>query len=130
MPTGTLGSSARDYPARSNQLGAVLTFANFGGVGAGMKLGTIPAGCCAVRAYTGISTAFDGTTPTIKIGTAAGGAQLVAAGSLAAGMNVLTVISVGPFAADQDIYISNAVTGSPTTGAGFVVLEFVNPLAA
>ena len=130
MATGTLGTQAKDYPARESQICQQLTFANFGAVGAGMKIGTVPAGSIVVRAYTGISTAFDGTSPSIKIGTTAGGAQLVAAGSLAAGMNVLTVLGVGPFATDQAIYISNAVTGAPAVGAGFVGIEFINPGAA
>src|SRR5262245_28716607 len=129
MATGTLGSSAKDYPAREQRLVANLTFANFGGVGAGFKLGTLPAGAFITRAYTGISTAFDGTSPTIRIGTASGGAQVVATGALTAGSNPLTVIAggAGPFAADQDIYVQNNVTGSPTVGAGVVAVEFVSP---
>ena len=129
MATGTLGTTARDYPARESQIAAQLTFANFGNNATGFKIGTIPAGSIVVRAYSGISTAFDGTTPTIKIGTSAGGAQLVAAGVLTAGMNVLTVIGVAPFATDQAIYISSAQTGG-TVGAGFVAVEFINPGAA
>src|SRR5215475_9441884 len=83
MATGTLGSTARDYPSREQKLPALI-----GGVGGSgnlfvagggtFKLGTIPAGSAVLRASTVIGTVFNGTTPTIGLGVAASGVTLAA----------------------------------------------------
>jgi hypothetical protein len=133
MATGTLGSSARDYHTRQTHYLslAIAGTGNFG-VAATVKIGTIPATGFIVRIQQANTQVFNGTTPVISIGTAASGAQLVASatgGMTALGTTTLTLVSTaaGPFTADQDIYVTNGTTGTITTGAGYVSVEYILP---
>jgi hypothetical protein len=133
MTTGTLGSSARDYHTRqTHYLSQALAGTGNFGVAATVKIGTIPAGGFITRITQATSAVFNGTTPVISVGTAASGAQLVAsaAGGMATlGVTSLTLIgtAAGPFTADQDIYVTNGTTGTITTGAGSVAVEYIVP---
>jgi len=130
MPTGTLGSSARDYPSRGDKLVAVVNLANLAPTQS-LKIGTLPAGSAILRIATAVSTAFNyGTNNNISVGTASGGAQIVAAAAIGAvGVNTQTVIAAAAnMAADTDIWVTGAFTGTTgTTGAGLVIVEFAGP---
>ena len=132
MATGTLGTSARDYPSRESRFCVNLTFTNFGG-GAARKIGTIPINSVLLRCYTVTGTAFNSsTTNNIQVGTASGGAQVVAAAAIgAAGINTQTIIAAaaGPLAADTDIWIQGTfAAAAPTAGNADFVLEWANPV--
>jgi hypothetical protein len=132
MPTGTLGSLARDYPARNSVLSAVINLANLA-PSQSFKVGTIPAGSCITRVLTCVGTAFNyGTNNNISVGNASGGAQIVAAAAVGGvGANTQTVVAAAAFAAaDTDVWITGAFTGTTgTTGSGFVWVEFASPTA-
>jgi hypothetical protein len=133
MATGTLGSAARDYHTRQTPyLSQALSGTGNFGVAATVKVGTIPANGYIVRIAQANTAVFNGTTPVISVGTAASGAQLVASatgGMTALGVTSLTLIgtAAGPFTADQDIYVTNGTTGTITTGAGYVSVEYIVP---
>jgi hypothetical protein len=131
MATGTLGSTARDYPSRNSALVYNVTFTNFG-AGQSIKVGTVPATAALLRCTTVTGTAFNSsTTNNISVGTASGGAQIVAAAAIGAvGINTQTIIAAqaGPLAADTDIWITGTfAAAAPTTGNADFVLEFANP---
>jgi len=138
MPTGTLGSQARDYPAREQKFVAVI-----GGVGGAgnqfvagggtFKLGTIPAGAAVLRASTVIGTVFNGTTPTVGLGVAASGVTLaaLAGGPITTlGPNAITLAASavpGPVAADTDIWVTWGSGAGNNAGAGVIVVEYAVP---
>jgi len=138
MATGTLGSTARDYPSREQKLTALI-----GGVGGSgnlfvagggtFKLGTIPAGSAVLRASTVIGTVFNGTTPTIGLGVAASGVTLaaLAGGPITTlGPNAITLAASavpGPVAADTDIYVTWGSGAGNNAGTGIVVVEYAAP---
>jgi hypothetical protein len=132
MPTGTLGSTARDYPSRNTSLAAVINLTNLAPTST-LKVGTIPAGSCILRILTCVGVAFNyGTNNNISVGNAPSGAQIVAAAAVGGvGANTQTVIAAAAFATtDTDIWITGAFTGTVgTTGSGFVVVEFASPTA-
>jgi|SRR5215475_1125699 len=132
MATGTLGSQARDYPARSFQL--VSTIGTGGqafvaGGSVGFKLGTIPAGAGILRASTVIGTVFNGTTPTVGLGTTSAGVNLSAlAGgpitTLGANSITLTAAAVQYATADTDIYVTWGSGAGNNAGQGLVCVEY------
>ena len=127
MATGTLGTQAKDYPAREQKISFALTPTSLANLS--QKVGTIPAGSVIVRATAVTGTAFTAAT-TLAIGTASGGAQIVAAVSIVAAavlaMTLLTgTAAAGPVAADTDIWIT--VNAAPAVGAGVLVVEFAVP---
>src|SRR5262245_38522398 len=92
MATGTLGTMARDYNIRCTHYLTSGTLT--GGTGgnwlasASIKVGTIRAGATILRITQGTSVVGNaGTTNTVSVGTASGGAQLFA--TAAAGMATL-----------------------------------------
>jgi len=138
MPTGTLGSTARDYPAREQRLVAAIN--GVGGApnpfvagGGTFKLGTIPTGAVVLRASTVIGTVFNGTTPTIGLGVAASGVTLaaLAGGPITTlGPNAITLAASavpGPVAADTDIYVTWGSGAGNSAGNGVVVVEYAIP---
>ena len=132
MATGTLGTTARDYPSRGERIAVNLSFSGNFGNGVSQKIGTIPAGSVLVRCTTVVGTAFNSsTTNNISVGTAASGAQLVAAAAIGAiGVNTqaLVAAAVGPLAVDTPIWITGTFAAAPpTAGAGVFVLEWFNP---
>jgi len=134
MATGTLGSSARDYPARESRIVYALSglAGSVFGAGTSIKIGTVPAGSSLLRCYTQTGTAFNAsTTNNISVGTASAGAQLVAAAAIgAAGINSQTIVAAaaGPLASDTDVWITGTfAAAAPTAGAANFVLEWANP---
>src|SRR5262249_36180020 len=134
MPTGTLGTSARDYPSRESRLVYRLSGLAGSAFGAGtsIKIGTVPAGSSLLRCYTQTGTAFNAsTTNNISVGNASGGAQLVAAAAIgAAGINSQTIVAAaaGPLAADTDVWLTGTfAAAAPTAGDAMFVLEWANP---
>src|SRR5262245_39854828 len=133
MATGTLGTSAKDYPAREQKLVYPLTVASIGS-GVSVKAGTLPAGAAMLRCYTVTGTAFNSsTTNNISVGSAAGGAQIVAANAIgAAGINSQTIVAAqaGPLAADTNIWLTGTfAAAAPTAGNALFVLEYATPSA-
>src|SRR5262245_26511344 len=130
MPTGTLGSLAKTYPARNTVLSAVINLANLA-PSQSFKVGTVPAGAAITRILTCVQTAFNyGTNNNISIGNASGGAQIVAAAAVGGvGANSQTVIAAASISAsDIDVWITGAFTGTVgNTGLGFVWVEFASP---
>src|SRR5262245_39859447 len=134
MPTGTLGSTARDYPARESRICFNINFTNLSPTGTTIKVGTVPAGASLLRCYTQTGTAFNAsTTNNLSVGNAASGAQLVAAAAIgAAGINSQTIVAAqaGPLAVDTPIWITSTfAAASPTAGNANFVLEWANPTA-
>ena len=131
MPTGTLGTTARDYPSREMRICVALTPANIG-AGVSQKAGVIPAGSSLLRCYTVTGVAFNAsTTNNISVGNAAAGAQIVAAAAIGAvGINTQTIIAAqaGPLAADTTIWLTGTfAAAAPTLGNANFVLEYCQP---
>lgn len=110
-----------------------------------VKIGALPYNAFVVRAYQQVYTAFNSTTTdTLAIGTAVGGAQIVAAQSthtITAGLPLTVVaanlgtIATGATAAQTgsnggfDVYATIAYTGATaaTAGSAVVILEYFAP---
>ena len=112
----------------------MLTFANFGVNGASLNVGTIPAGAGLLRCGTVVGVAFNyGTTNNLSVGSAAGGAQIVASAAIGAiGINTQTIIAAqaGPLAADTVIWVTSILAGTAgSAGNALFVLEWANPTA-
>lgn len=92
-------------------------------------LGVLPGGGVANFTHVIVKTAFNSTTNTIALGTAPGGAQILAATDLktiARADAAVAIAQAGPFAADTPIYYTLASTGAaPTLGEAFVWIDFV-----
>jgi len=122
-----------NYPARSsgdqtiNYLRAPIDF-NLGTAGVA-QVGTLPAGCAVLRAYTVITTVFNNaTTNVLKIGTVASPAAIVstvATGTLGVTLGTVTA-GVGFLpTVDTPIIATSFSTGVPsTTGSGVVIVEY------
>ena len=132
MATGTLGTTARDYPSRGERIAVNLGFAGAFGAGTSIKVGTIPAGSVLARCTTVVGTAFNSsTTNNISVGNAAAGAQIVVAAAIGAvGINTQAIVAAvaGPLAVDTPIWITGTfAAAAPTAGAAVFVLEWFNP---
>lgn len=109
-----------------------------------VKRGSVPYNSYIIRASQQVTTAFNsGTTDTLAIGTASGGAQLVAAQSVHAGTAglPLTVVAanLGIAATGNgiaqtgsnggfDIWSTYAQTGAaPTAGTAVIIIEYIAP---
>jgi hypothetical protein len=128
MATGTLGSSARDYHTRqTHYLAKAVTVADVG-VNGTVVVGIVPAGAVVKAISYAASVVFNGTTPTLKMGTTPTGAELVAAATFAAalGLTVSTLVATaaGPMAADTTIYATGVMGGSQTTGNAVIFVEY------
>lgn len=72
------------------------------------------------------TTAFTGgTSPTFKVGSAAAGADILAATTTAA---PIAAAPVSPVIASGGQTVNVTIAGAPTAGAGFVVVEYFNTL--
>jgi len=121
------------YPARSsgdqttNYLRAPIDF-TLGSSGS-VQIGTLPAGCAVLRAYTVITTVFNNaTTNVLKIGTVASTASIVstvATGTLGVTLGTVTA-GVGFLpTVDTPLIATSFSTGAvATTGAGVVIVEY------
>lgn len=116
-----------------------LTFSNFTTTNTDTLLATLPADATIVSFRSWVKTALTGNsvaTPTLALGTASGGAQLMAAHTFPAGTagaaQFLTPVLLQladlslPLGADQQIWGRGAcATGNPTAGEMYLVIEFV-----
>jgi hypothetical protein len=106
---------------------------NSNGVGTspGVKIGTLEAGAIPLRVTVIKTEVFNGTTPTLDIGTVAAPTGAMATATTAPGTLGLvtssagTALATGPLAADTTFYALQGGTGQ-TTGAAIVIIEFVN----
>lgn len=111
-----------------------------------VKVGAVPYNAWILRAYQQIVTSFNsGTTDTVAIGVTAGGAELVAAQSVAAaagGATALTVVSANAgtvktgdgatstntIGSGFDIWVKYTQTGAASTaGAAYYIIEYAAP---
>jgi hypothetical protein len=104
---------------------------NDSGVATGVLVGTLPAGAIITDVTTLIATAFNAaTTNVMNVGTTTTGAEVGASAQIlagAAGSKKPTAYqSLGPMAADTDIWVSYTQTGTAaTTGIGYVVVSYI-----
>lgn len=83
----------------------------------------IPAGVFITGIDVYVGTAFNGTTPTIKIGSAAAGADILAASAIATAVNT-QYLALAPLAAvTGNLFVTLAIGGS-TAGAGTLVVHY------
>jgi hypothetical protein len=69
------------------------------------------------------ATAFNGTTPLIKLGTTSGGAELASITPPAAGATLATAVTASPvMTTDTNLYLS--MTGASTLGAGHLMIMY------
>ena len=121
-------------PARSigyqvmSYLRAPIVFGD--GVGGIVQVGTLPAGSIVLRTYVVITTAFNGTTNTIKIGTVASdasygtGISTATAGVITGGTALATATTATP-TVDTPVIATHATTVAGTAGAGYVIVEYL-----
>lgn len=97
---------------------------NDAGIGTGVVFGTMPAGGMIVTQNVRVSTAFNAaTTNALNVGTTAGGTQLFT-DAATAGARSPTIANL-TFAADTDLYVQYAQTGTAATaGVADIVIGF------
>lgn len=97
---------------------------NDSGISAGVVMGTLPAGAMIVSQNVRASTAFNaGTTNALNVGTSAGGTQLFT-DAATAGARQPTITNLS-FAADTDVYVQFAQTGTAATaGQADIVIGY------
>jgi len=94
------------------------------GIAAGTLVGTLPAGAMIVSQNVRVATAFNATTNALNVGTTAGGTQLFT-DAATAGARTPTIANLS-FAADADIFVQHAQTGTAATaGVADIVIGFV-----
>lgn len=71
------------------------------------------------------TTAFSGGSPTLAVGTTVGGVDLIAATTLGPSAGYPVFKKLTPAVNGQVFF---TIGGVPTAGAGFLLLEFINPL--
>jgi hypothetical protein len=98
---------------------------NDAAIGTGVVFGTLPAGAMIVTQNVRVSTAFNaGTTNALNVGTTAGGTQLFT-DAATAGARLPTIASL-TFAADSDLFVQYAQTGTAATaGQADIVIGYV-----
>jgi hypothetical protein len=97
---------------------------NDAGIGAGVLLGTLPAGAVLLTQNVRVDTAFNAaTTNALNVGTTAGGTQLFT-DAATAGARSPTIANL-PLAADTDVFVAYAQTGTAATaGTAVIVIGF------
>lgn len=125
MPTGTLGTQARNLQMQAvHYIRKTINF-NDTGIASGVLMGTLPAGAQILpfASTINIRTAFNAaTTNNLLIGTTAAGNNICATADAAAGtagvktLALATLVNNGvAFSADQPIYIAYTQTGTAAT---------------
>jgi hypothetical protein len=95
-----------------------------------VQVGTLPAGSLVLRTYAIITTVFNATGNTMKIGTVASdasfgtGISTAAVGVITGGTALATSATAAP-TVDTSVIATYTSTGSGTTGAGWVVVEYL-----
>ena len=94
------------------------------GISVGVVMGTLPKGAMITNQHVRCNTAFNaGTTNALNVGTSAGGTQLFTDAATAGARNP-TVANLS-FAADTDIFVQYAQTGTAATaGQADIVINF------
>jgi hypothetical protein len=97
---------------------------NDSAIGTGVIMGTLPAGAMLLAIAVRVNTAFNAaTTNALNLGTAAGGTQ-IGTDAATAGARFPTVPNLS-FAADQDVYVQYAQTGTAATaGQADIVITY------
>jgi hypothetical protein len=133
MPTGVVGTAARDVKAPVKQVISFTLNFNTTGAASGIRIGTIPANAVIQNWRVNVQTLFNaGTTNPITIGTTATGAEIAASASITSG--TAGVYTGSPAAAngwraqpaDQGVFTSYIPTGTAaTTGLAYIVVEYI-----
>jgi hypothetical protein len=106
---------------------------NDAGVANGLLVGTVPAGAIITSVIVQIATVFNaGTTNVLQVGTTATGSELLTSTEAAAGTQgqkaaatFKTTTASNPLAADQNIWVNYAQTGTAaTTGVAYVLVTY------
>lgn len=129
MPTNTAGDVGRLY--HSDQVHYFCENITFANAGTTVTLGTLPPGAVVVDAGVVVTTAFNGSSPTLDIGTSGdtdGFATLLSLGTIGR-------IVADEMATSNDLYATTATTISCTlsamsgasAGVGFVYVEYLMP---
>src|SRR5882762_9087971 len=131
MTTGTPGTSARKYAA---QLVHYLRFKlhfRYAATAVAVPKQFLPAGAIVLRANTYKTTVLNSaTSAALSVGFVGGtGAELVSAADVKTAVGLvagtLSGAALAPLAADTQVQESVAFVGAPTTGAAYVVIEYV-----
>jgi len=138
MPTGTLGTQARDYPERQvfylhSGILQTSTGNNFTAIPSttSIKMGVIPANSSIIRANLQVAAVNNAGTSNVSIGTTSGGTDIVAIVNQGQtlGFTALTLAASSVpvlVAADTTVWVTNQSTGATaTTGILSAVVEFV-----
>ena len=133
MPTGVVGTSARDVKQPVQQVISYTLNFNTTGAASGVRIGTIPMNAVIQSWRVTVETLFNaGTTNPITIGTTATGAEIAASASITSG--TAGVYTGSPAAAagwraqtaDQGIFTSYIPTGTTaTTGVARIVVSYI-----
>jgi hypothetical protein len=120
---------ARIYSA--NVIHAVRGVISFdtSGVATGVEIGTIPAGSFVAGTHVHVTTLFNGTTPTVTVGTAADDDGFatslgVVPGTAGVKLNLTGAQSGDSLTADTPVVVKHTTGGSTTTGRAVVVVTF------
>lgn len=116
------GIARQSHEQQSHYIRATVNY-NDVGIGSGVVIGTLPAGAVIVNTTVYCSTAFNaGTTNALQIGTAASGTQVSNDAATAGARNTVPALNI---AADQDIFVTYAQTGTAATaGKAVVVIQY------
>ena len=128
MPTNTLGTDARTLPLQAVAYERFTLRATAPGAAAGLKVGTLPAGAMITDIVARTGAAFNGTTPSVTVGTnATAYDNLAAAGNIAVTANTSSRVTTGMgqiMAADTPVFAKLGGTGA-TAGEVAIVIAFV-----
>ena len=132
MPTGTAGSTARDF--HTNQTHYLTKAVDYTTLSA-IPMGTVPANCLITRVYACVTTAFAGASANnVSVGLSGNGTTIAAAISvLSVGVKLDTTTLATAAAAvfnptaDSVVIATFGSTGATTTsGTATVVVEYIN----
>lgn len=89
----------------------------------------LPANALVLGTTFAVQTAFNGTTPTVDVGTAAAPTALVSGqAATAVGVTRIAPATLGGIvssSADTELFVRLNYSGTPSAGAGVVVVEYV-----
>lgn len=134
MPTGTQGSAGRQFHLQAVHYCRFFVNYNDPNIATGVKKCTLPAGAIIIGTDAYVSVVFNAATTNVLTvgGNSANYDDVAAAADIAEGAVALTKdisptgSSLGPLAADRDIYAKYTQSGTAaTTGKAFIVIKYI-----
>lgn len=105
-----------------------VTDSDVGLVSTNLLLGNLPAGAIITDAYVHRVTASNAaTTATVALGTAEGGAQIMAAADIKGTGKIGSLVGQILTGTGKPLYAALAITGAQTAGKFYVVVEYLEP---